>query len=65
MKVEVKKQLKEKGFPNLFTDQRYDNVKNIMSYAISVDKMLKSYLSISPDFKVDFICDHMIKQFGN
>lgn len=64
MKKEVKLQLKEKGLLHLFTDERYNEIKLLMSYAMSKDKMLKEYLSISPDFKVNFISDHIIKYYG-
>lgn len=64
MKTEVKQQLKEKGHLNLFNGTRYLMIKELMAHAVSKDKMLKSYLAISPNFKVDFICDHMIKNFS-
>jgi len=64
MKSEVQQQLKEKGYSTLFTEKRYKLIKELMAHAVSKDRMLKSYLAISPDFKVDFICDHMIKNFS-
>lgn len=61
MEREVKEQLKEMGKYDLFTKSRYLRVKEVMSYATSQDSQLKKYLSISPDFKVNFICDHIVK----
>jgi len=63
MKQDVKRMLKERGYPNLFSEARYMMIKELMAEACSLDKQLKGYLSISPDFKVDFIVDHMIKHF--
>ena len=61
MKAEVKQELKEKGRINIFTEARYKQMVELMKYGMSKDHMLKSYLSISPDFKVSYIVDHMIK----
>lgn len=61
MKVEVKQQLKEQNYLHLFTEIRYKQVVELMKYAMAKDATLKKYLQISPDFKVNFICDHMIK----
>lgn len=41
MKTEVKQQLKEKGHPDLFTEIRYKTIKELMTYAISKDRLLK------------------------
>lgn len=61
MKHLVKLELKEKGHPELFTDNNYDTVKELMGVACKRDTTLKNYLSISPDFKAAFIADHIIK----
>ena len=61
MKTEVKSQLKENWQGHFYTDERYLKVVEVMKLAMSKDDNLKSYLSISPDFKVNFICDHIVK----
>ena len=41
MKQEVKRQLKERGYPNLFSEARYLMMKELMAEACSLDKQLK------------------------
>ena len=61
MKNEVKQELKEKGRADIFTEERFAICKEVMKIGMSKDNILKAYLNISPDFKVDFIVDNMIK----
>ena len=61
MKNEVKAQLKENWQGHFYTDARYKKVVELMKLAMGEDDTLKKYLSISPDFKVNFICDHIVK----
>jgi hypothetical protein len=61
MKNEVKTQLKENWQGHFYTDERYKKVVDVMKLAMGKDDVLKKYLSISPDFKVNFICDHIVK----
>lgn len=61
MKAFVKQELKEKGRIDIFSDERYGVVKEVMKHAISRDEALKCYLQISIDFRVSFIADNMIR----
>lgn len=61
MKKEVKAQLKENWQGHFYTDERYVKVVEVMKLAMVKDDVLKKYLSISTDFKVNFICDHIVK----
>lgn len=61
MKNEVKQELKEKGRGDIFTEDRYLAMVSFLRIARTGKSTLKSYLDISPDFRVTFIVDHMIK----
>jgi hypothetical protein len=61
MKNEVKIILKERGKCDLFTEDRYGIVKELMKLSMKKDKMLRSFLSIDPYYKTKFIADHIIK----
>jgi len=60
MKTTVKQILKEYGKLDLFTNERYDKVKEVMRYGCTKDKALKAYLSIDPYNKAQFIADHIV-----
>ena len=60
MKQEVKKILKEKDCLNLFTEERFDEVKSVMKYGMSKDPWLKNYLSLDPLNKAQWIADHLV-----
>lgn len=61
MKNEVKKILKEKGKLNIFTEDRYEQVKSVMKYGMTKDAWLKNYLSLDPLNKAQWCADHLIK----
>jgi hypothetical protein len=61
MKKHVQRILKENGQGNLFTDDRYKAMLNIMKVAVRFDKQLETFLSLDPLNKAQFIADHIIK----
>lgn len=60
MKQEVKNLLKVKARDDLFTDARYQVVKETMQYGMKKDAWLKNYLSLDPLNKANWIADHII-----
>lgn len=60
MKSETKNILKERGKIELFTDDRYNQVKELMQYSVKKDKWLKMYLSLDPINKAQWNADHLI-----
>lgn len=61
MKNEVIKILKEKHESNLFTEDRFKLVKELMKIAMQKDAWLKNYLSLDPLNKADWCADILIK----
>lgn len=61
MKEETKKILKEKGKYDLFTDERFEQVKAVMKHGMTKDAWLKNYLSLDPLNKFEWCADHLIK----
>jgi len=62
MKREVQKLLKEKGKAEYFTDNRYNQVYELMKYAMKKDEWLRNYLPLDPlNNKSSWIADHIIK----
>jgi hypothetical protein len=60
MKVETKKILKEKQKIDLFTDERYEQVKDLMKHRMSCDIWLNNYLSLDPSNKAEWCADHLV-----
>jgi aminopeptidase C len=61
MKRDVINFLKEKGKAELFTEERYHRVKQIMKFGMKKDAWLNNYLNLDPLNKAQWICDHIIK----
>lgn len=61
MKEETKNLLKEKGKLDLFTEDRYEQVKAVMKHGMTKDPWLKNYLSLDPINKAEWCADHLIK----
>lgn len=61
MKKEVKNILKENGNIDLYTDYRFNVVKELMKLSMKKDVTLKSFLSIDPYYKAKFVADHIVK----
>lgn len=61
MKIEVKKELKDQGKEDLFTDERYEFIKSLMKNDYRKNIPLRGYLAIDPAHKVKYIVDHIIK----
>ncbi len=61
MKSETKKLLKGKGKLDLFTEDRFNQVKEVMKYGMTQDAWLKNYLSLDPLNKAEWVADHLIK----
>lgn len=61
MKEETKKALILKGKIDLFTDDRFDQVKAVMNHGMTKDAWLKNYLSLDPLNKAEWCADHLIK----
>jgi len=61
MKAEVKQELKDKGRPEVFTELRYKQIVELMKYSMAKNHIMKTFLNISPDLKVSYIADHIIK----
>ena len=61
MKRDVKQYLKEKGRLDIFTEERYAAVYEVMKHGMKQDAWLKNYLSLDPLNKAQWVCDHMIK----
>lgn len=60
MKKEVKNFLKEKGKSEIFTEERFETMKEYMKLSMKRSLPLKTYLSFDPLNKAQFIADHMI-----
>jgi hypothetical protein len=61
MKAETKRILKEKGKLELFTDARFEKIKEVMKIGMTKDAWLKNYLSLDPLNKAEWCADHIIK----
>jgi len=61
MKKEVKNILKENGKIDLYTDDRFNVVNELMKLSMKKDVTLKSFLSIDPYYKAKFVADHIVK----
>lgn len=61
MKNDVKKLLAEKNRSEIFTDERYGQIREVMKYGMTQDPWLKNYLSLDPFNKAQWISDFMIK----
>ena len=61
MKVETKKILKEQGKLDLFTEDRFEQVKAVMKHGMTKDAWLKNYLSLDPLNKAQWCADHIVK----
>ena len=61
MKIEVIKILKEKNKLEVFTEERFELVKKTMRYGMTKDLWLKTYLSLDPLNKAQWVADHLIK----
>jgi hypothetical protein len=61
MKKKVKQILKEKGKSNLFTDIRFEKIKQVMKIGMTKDLWLKNYLSLDPLNKAQWCADHIIE----
>jgi len=61
MKPDVKRELKEKGRQDIFTEERYTTIVSLMKYTMKTQLKMKLFLEISPEIRVSFVADHMIK----
>lgn len=52
--------LSEKGKPEIFTDERYQTVKQVMQHGMKQDAWLNNYLRLDPLNKAEWIADHMV-----
>jgi len=59
MKREIKSILKEQGKLELFSDDKFEQVKALMKYAMTQDSWLKMYLSLDPLNKAQWCADHI------
>ena len=64
MKIEVIKILKEKDKLEVFTEERFELVKKTMLYGITKDLWLKTYLSLDPLNKAQWVADQLLKLSG-
>jgi 3'-phosphoadenosine 5'-phosphosulfate sulfotransferase (PAPS reductase)/FAD synthetase len=62
MKSELKKLLKEKGYPDLFTEELYSTLVTIMKENMKKDEWLNMYLKLDPLNKVQWLYDAMLIQ---
>ena len=60
MKSETKKILQERGKIDLFTEDRFLQVKAVMEHGMTKDAWLKNYLSLDPLNKAQWCADHLI-----
>lgn len=60
MKKEVIKFLKEKGKESLLTQGRWGIINELVKIAMKKDPFLKSYLSLDPLNKAQWMADHII-----
>lgn len=60
MKKEVKEILKEAGQIDLYSDEKFEFVKQFMNSLSKSDKPLKNLLSLDPYYKAKFIADHIM-----
>ena len=65
MKKEVKEILKEAGKLELFTEDRFETVKELMKLGMKQSPQLKGLLSIDPYYKSKYIADYIILLVGN
>jgi len=61
MKEEIIKILKEKGKIDLYTDERFEQIKSAMNHGMANDAWLKNYLSLDPLNKAQWCADHLVK----
>ena len=61
MEREVKKILKDSGNEAVFTKERFELIKKTMRYGMTKDLWLKTYLSLDPLNKAQWVADHLIK----
>ena len=61
MEREVKKIFKKENSLDVFTKERFELVKKTMRYGITKDLWLKTYLSLDPLNKAQWVADHLIK----
>jgi len=64
MKKEVLRILKEQSKETLFTQGRYEFIRELMKVASKNQPPLREYLSIDPLNKAQFIADHIVKLYG-
>lgn len=60
MKLDTKKILIEKGKIDLFTEDRFEQVKAVMKHGMTKDIWLNNYLSLDPLNKAQWCADHII-----
>lgn len=60
MKKEVCKILTEKNKQHLFTDERFELIKEVMRHGMKKDDWLKNYLSLDPLNKAAWCADQLI-----
>jgi hypothetical protein len=65
MKRETKKILKEQGKLDLFTEDRFKEIKAVMKYGMTKNVWLKTYLSLDPLNKSQWCADHLVKLVEN
>jgi hypothetical protein len=61
MKAETKKILKKQGKLDLFTEDRFEQVKAVMKYGMTKDAWLKNYLSLDKLNKAQWCANHLVK----
>lgn len=61
LKSGTKKILEDQGKLELFTDDRFEQVKAVMEYGMSKDLWLKNYMSLDPINKAKWCADHLVK----
>jgi hypothetical protein len=60
MKIDTQKILKAQGKLDIFTEERYLTVKAVMEHGMTKDAWMKSYLSLDPYNKSQWIADQMV-----
>lgn len=61
MKIDTKKILKEQGKLDLFTEERFEQVKAVMKHGMTKDAWLNNYLRLDPLNKAQWCADHLVK----
>ena len=61
IKIETQKILKNQGKLDLFTNERYNQVKAVMKHGMTKDAWLNNYLSLDPLNKAQWCADHLVK----